>query len=336
VGGTVYQIDFVPAIIFATLYGCLIPLMLYRMLQKRGRCTLLIGTISFSIERIVIFALRAVQARSVQQRFSSGLLNYMQVSFGLGYIGISNDLVGLLRCLLINPTYGSQLYEESPAAATKDGVMEPPPEGTPDMTVTRFWVRRFTGTMNLLYIAATVTGTIANSNYAPGMTSQATADRNARLRIASGGICLFLTLVLFAAVIWGHRKLSRMSTRGAIVFASLISIICVISCYRFVVMPMRITSLNEPISLDTPGGKAVFYLCHVLPEWLASLALFGYNIRKTFGTGLLGDYRFKDETETQKRKRHERMAKRKEKKAVKSFEESAVFELAEKKEKYNF
>jgi hypothetical protein len=107
----------------------------------------------------------------------------MQVSLGLGYIGISNDLVNLLRCLLLNPTYGSDLYEESPAAASKEGVMKPPPEGTPDMKVTRFWVRRFTDMMNLLYIAATVTGIIANSNFAPGMDSQAMADRNQRLRL---------------------------------------------------------------------------------------------------------------------------------------------------------
>jgi len=183
--------------------------------------------------------------------------------------------------------------------------------------------------MNLLYIAATVTGIIGNSTYAPGMTSQATADRNARLRIASGGICLLLTLVLFTVVVLGKRKLKRMSMRGAVVFAILVTIICVISCYRLVVMPMRVTSLDDPISLDTPGGKAAFYVCHVLPEWLASLTLFGYNIRKTFGTGLCGDYRFKDETEKEKSKRHARMAKRKEKKEAKT-EKSTAFELVEK------
>jgi len=311
----------------------LVPLMLYRMLQKRGRCTLLIGTIAFSIERIVIFALRAVQAHSSQKRFSKGLLNYMQVSFGLGYIGISNDLVNLLRCLLLNPTYGSDKYEESPAAASKDGFMEPPSEGTPDMLKTRFWVRRFTDLVNLLYIAATVTGVMGNSAYAPGMDSQAVADRNARLRIASSGICLFLTLVLLTAVLWGKWKLKRMSMRGAAIFSTLISVICVISCYRLIVMPMRVTSLNDPISLDTPGGKAAFYVCHVLPEWLASLTLFANNIRKAFGSGLCGDYRFRDETETEKRKRHARMAKRREKKEAKALKENLAVELVEKKEK---
>jgi hypothetical protein len=98
-------------------------------------------------------------------------------------------------------------------------------------------------------------------------------------------------------------------------------------------MPMRVTSLNDSISLNTPGGKVAFYVCHVLPEWLASLTLFGYNIRKSFGTGLCGDYRFRDETEKEKRKRLARLAKRREKKEGKTLEKSTAIELAERKEK---
>ena len=47
-----------------------------------------------------------------------------------------------------------------------------------------------------------------------------------------------------------------------------------------------------------------------LPEWLASLILFGNNIRKSFGTGLIGDWRPWDETEKEQVKRLEREAKR--------------------------
>lgn len=113
---------------------------------------------------------------------ANGLIIYMQVSLGLGYIGISNDLVNLMRCLLVNPTYGSELYEESPAAATKGGVMTPPPEGTPDLKRTRFWVRRFTDICNLSFIAATVTGAIASSKFDKAMENQVTANSVAALR----------------------------------------------------------------------------------------------------------------------------------------------------------
>jgi hypothetical protein len=53
VGGVVYPPDYAPSILFATLYGFLVPLIIYRVLDKRSRTTMLIGTILFSIERYV-------------------------------------------------------------------------------------------------------------------------------------------------------------------------------------------------------------------------------------------------------------------------------------------
>jgi hypothetical protein len=75
-------------------------------------------------------------------------------------------------------------------------------------------------------------------------------------------------------------------------------------------MWMKTTSLSAPSPLNTPSLKALFYVFHVLPEWLASLILFGDNIRKTFGTGLAGDWRPWDETEKERVKRLARVAKR--------------------------
>jgi hypothetical protein len=83
----------------------------------------------------------------------------------------------------------------------------------------------------------------------------------------------------------------------------------VIGIYRLSVMGLKTTSLTSPSPLDTPRSKATFYIFHVLPEWLASLILFGYNIRETFGTGLLGDWRISDETEKQRVQRLAREAK---------------------------
>jgi len=82
-------------------------------------------------------------------------------------------------------------------------------------------------------------------------------------------------------------------------------------------MPIRTTSLREPNALNTPGGKAAFYICHVLPEWLATLTLFGFNVRKTIGTGFAGDWRQKDETEKEKEKRLKKEAEKLEKKLAK-------------------
>lgn len=46
---------------------------------------------------------------------------------------------------------------------------------------------------------------------------------------------------------------------------------------------------SAPSPLNTPKRP--------LPEWLASLILLENNIRKSFGTGLIGDWRPWDETE---------------------------------------
>ncbi len=115
---------------------------------------------------MVFFSLRALQAHNESQRLSLGLTAYMQSSIGMGFIGIANDLVNLLRCLLVNPTFGSAMYFQSPAAATKDCLIEPPPQGTPDDPRTRGKVRAGMNLLALAFLGATVPGIIAN---APGL-----------------------------------------------------------------------------------------------------------------------------------------------------------------------
>lgn len=73
-----------------------------------------------------------------------------------------------------------------------------------------------------------------------------------------------------------------------------------------------------PGTLNSSGAKAAFYVFHVLPEWLASVALFSTSVRKAFGTGLAGDWRFRDETPAEGQSRLEKEAKKAEKKNEKS------------------
>ena len=93
-----------------------------------------------------------------------------------------------------------------------------------------------------------------------------------------------------------------------------------IGVYRLSSMGIKITSLSGPSPLDTPSLKALFYVFHALPEWLACLILFGDNIRKTFGTGLFGDYRLWDETEKERNRRLAREAKREAKRKEKEMQ----------------
>jgi len=90
----------------------------------------------------------------------------------------------------------------------------------------------------------------------------------------------------------------------------------IIPVYRLSVMHYRIDSLRGPNSLNSSSAKALFYIFHVLPEWLAIFILFSQNVRKTFGTGLFGDWRGKDETEKEKKKRLLKQAAKEAKKGV--------------------
>jgi len=98
-------------------------------------------------------------------------------------------------------------------------------------------------------------------------------------------------------------------------------------------MPTRVDSLTDPSPLNTPRGKAAFYILHVLPEWLASVTLFSVNVRKYFGTGPFGDYRFRDETEKEKEKRLKREAKKAEKKRDANSEKYEINQIESGKEK---
>ena len=51
VGGLVLPSDFAPSIIFAALYGLLLPLVVYRLTNRDSQTVLLIGRTIFTVER---------------------------------------------------------------------------------------------------------------------------------------------------------------------------------------------------------------------------------------------------------------------------------------------
>jgi len=56
IGGVVLDIDFVPSIVFAALYGCFLPFIIWRFVRADRRTVLQITTIVFAIERVRVFA----------------------------------------------------------------------------------------------------------------------------------------------------------------------------------------------------------------------------------------------------------------------------------------
>lgn len=57
VGGLILPSEFAACIVFCVLYGLLLPLVAYRIFNRRTRTILLLGTILFAIERSVTLIL---------------------------------------------------------------------------------------------------------------------------------------------------------------------------------------------------------------------------------------------------------------------------------------
>ncbi|TFK20921.1 hypothetical protein FA15DRAFT_759050 [Coprinopsis marcescibilis] len=316
VGGVALPSDLAPSILFAALYALTLPLVFYRIFARRSRTFILFGTAGFAVERVVIFVLRAMQARSDSMRLSVGLTNYMQSSFGTGYASISWDLVSLTRCLVVNPTFGYNTYSQSSAAATKGCYMPSPTVEDEDHPKERRVLRDITGIIALLFAGSVIPGIIANSKYTAGVDDADRARRDLILKYVSSGVALILQHLMLLAVIWSYLKHKRPGQRGILVLSILIFLMGTVSLFRVVTMHNTTTAIDStaPRSMNTPREKAAFYILHVLPEWLTTVFLFGFNIRKTFGTAAWGDWRRKDETPTEREKRDKKAAERDERK----------------------
>ncbi|EKM74651.1 hypothetical protein AGABI1DRAFT_116792 [Agaricus bisporus var. burnettii JB137-S8] len=324
IGGVPYREDLAPSIVFAVAYGCLLPLVIYRFLNRKSLTTLLIGTCIFAIGRIVTFALRASQAANESKRFSLGLTSFIQSDIALGYIGIASDLSNIIRTLLTTPTYGSDTYVQSAEAGSRyrfwissaklNDAEESlkhkkfpgmPPEGTSDHPRTRRWIR--IGTVSLLYalIVATILGGTAAGNFENIVEGKYSAQTAMSLRFASTGLALGLLLCIIGATIWGYLYLPRINKRGCVLVYSIGTMMCVIAVYRLTVMGNTTDSLQSTArgSLNSRSDKAVFYILHALPEWLSIALLLAFNTRREFNTGLVGDWRYRDETQQELKKR---------------------------------
>ncbi|TFK74053.1 hypothetical protein BDN72DRAFT_122226 [Pluteus cervinus] len=334
VGGQTLEIDFAPCIVVLVLYGLLLPWIAYRMLTKGSRNTYLIGTASFATERIVVFGLRAAHAPKGPSALP--LMSYFQISYAVGYTGIVNDVLSIIRVLIVNPTYGSETYPQSPAAENSRATRVPPdtsviippgdfrgppPEGTEDLPRTRFWARRFVDIMGLLFLGlVSIPGLVGNTKLQSVYGSVKEGDKSMVIRYVSAGGALVLMLAMLAAIIWARIKLARVSTNGAIILAIAHSFLVIVPIYRLAVMYNFVDSPDStaPGSLNSPKDKALFYAFHVVPEWLTCATLFIFNIRKILATGLSGDWRAVDESEKERVKRELKEQEKREKKAAKA------------------
>lgn len=304
VGGTPLREDGAPSVLIAVLYAMLIPFAIYRLARTQSRLLLLIGTITLSIEHVVIWSLRASQAfGSPERRASAGLLVYTQLSFGGAYIALANDTVPLLRVLLVRATCPPDSVGDPPYA-TAAGVPAPR---------TRFWTRRAVDFLRLFFIPATVTNIVAGFTFKSALHTQASGDRVMRLRYASAGVATLLISVLLVWMIVARVRVPRINTAGADRLIVLFTLLLSIGLYRLGVMHFHtpgLLSADGWASQESHGAKALFYVFHALPEWASAALLLVPNTRGVFGAGIFGDWRANDGDKSCVEVRKERKEKR--------------------------
>ncbi|KAJ7169440.1 hypothetical protein C8R46DRAFT_196641 [Mycena filopes] len=316
--------------VFAAAYGLLIPLLVYRIAQRRSRTATLFNIISFAIERVVAFSLRAWVA-SRPNTESIGLSEYMQATFALGFLSLAHIVGVLIRAVLVNSTIGTDAED----GALPSLVLDSPPTSfrkyNPSTTTNedqprrRFWFRRWHESILLSYLSALVTAIVATAHiYAANDPTP--NHRDQALRYASSAIGLVLLLSQTCMLLWARYNVPRINPHAIRLLLVASTLLTIPPIYRLVVMRHTTSDLAAPAAaaLNTLAYKATFYIVHLLPEWIVVAMLCGFNIKEVCQIGFKGDGRWRDETGEERAKREkkeeERRARKNSKAASASFE----------------
>jgi len=299
VGGVPLSQDFVPSIVFTVLYALLLPVFAYRLYKRESRTLALFRTMAFCIERVVVFSLRADRSRPSADHVSETLVKYMQVTWAGGFVGIGQDLVLILRAFLVKSTkirqkIPSYEYVLRPARLRFDhdsSTNEIPADNPRE----RFWVRRACDVANLATGAAHILSAVGGILYWKATHSRTEARLVQRLRYAGTALILLCLVSSISAMLWACMT-RRVARKPALYYVVIAFLLVIVSIYRLVIMRFQTLSLLSTAagSLNSSESKATFYILHMAPEWIAVVLLLCINVRETFGTGLIGDWRATD------------------------------------------
>ncbi|KAH7100132.1 hypothetical protein BKA62DRAFT_265395 [Auriculariales sp. MPI-PUGE-AT-0066] len=288
VGGVPDASDRAACIIFAATYFVLLLVLVYRLCRKDSRTWLLSATLGLLLERIIAFSFRALQAFDSQRRYTGGHLQYIQMTFSIGYFQLLQDLVPMFRVLLVHGTSGPDIidpiheqsldetrsYDEKDSAFTNNTLVDDP--------VSRRRYRKTTEWFGLLMLVCTAPNIIQGVYYDIGLERQSIADAVQILRYVGASIFFAVTVGL---AYWVFVKRNHCKPEAGVHrLLQILGLLMIISVYRLVVMRFRITDMHDmgPTSQNSPLDKACFYIFHVLPEWLAIALMVVPNTRKAF------------------------------------------------------
>ncbi|KAJ1305742.1 hypothetical protein OPQ81_010474 [Rhizoctonia solani] len=122
------------------------------------------------------------------------------------------------------------------------------------------------------------------------------------LGIASTGVVLALqgaTVLISLASAYMVKEVNRMR---CFELAGLTLLIMPVPIYRLCVLGIRTINIFIPLSYST---RTLFYVLHLVPEWVCVTVLLGTNVRARFGTGKWGDYEIMEKARDKRLKKAE-------------------------------
>lgn len=205
--------------------------------------------------RVVLFCLRTIVSAK-EGRESDAVTEYMQVTIGMGFVAIAQDVANLLRSMLVNSTYeyprpdarAPELITPSEDAGWSCGLpLSAVPSlaqevKLPDMPRHRFWWRRFIDATTVLFIISIITGFIGNSllviqrhdrnktyinqvlRFSYPLTDLSVMLKGFYDRYISTVFVLWVTFALVAVSVWAKFKMPRVDQRsnGFMIYLSIL------------------------------------------------------------------------------------------------------------------
>ncbi|KAF7340049.1 hypothetical protein MVEN_01922900 [Mycena venus] len=318
VGGIVLRAYDLPgAIAFAAAYGLLIPVLIYRLFDKRWRTAVIIQVLCFAIERPVAFSLRAAVAAQPNTE-SPGLSDIKTSPYRPRqlYKGPpSSDSESHSHPVVANLP---PLVSISSSGFWKSSVLQLPSTPIVDDPRRRFWYRRWSEFLLVLYLLGMTLAVIATAHlWKP--TDSGWNLANQILRYTSSAIGLVLVLLESATLLWALKNVPHIDQRAVRFLLVLTTLLTIPPLYRLVVMHSTTANIAAPDhqALNTSADKAAFYIFHILPEFTVVFIICFFNVREICQTGFKGDERWRDETPKEREKREKKEQEKARKKAEK-------------------
>ncbi|EKM54315.1 uncharacterized protein PHACADRAFT_196746 [Phanerochaete carnosa HHB-10118-sp] len=312
IGGVPFDNDFTPSVFFALLYAAVCLLGFWRLAREHSRTMLVVTTLIFTIERVVVWLLRAKQAKTPSDDLSKNLTAYWQMTFSANYIAMYGKLIVLLKSLVMDVLkpvpapivlqpgnftqtadpeastsflhHSSQQdkYREVPSNESKTELVER--EGDLAAAHKRKIFTRISTGLGLQALLPVLTGLVMSQLYVGAETNASKANIVRLLRFAIAGMCFAILMALQGMCFWA-RRLPGIRKTPLMLIVALGLILTIIPSYHLFIMGNNTTSLisTAPGSGNTPAEKTAFYVFQVMVELVTSGTLLGINAKEVFG-----------------------------------------------------